>query len=549
MSIFNKRRIFLFLILICALAVRVYKVGEIPIAIYSDEASLGYNAFSLLHTGRDEFGVPHPLAFQSFGDWKTALPSYLAIPTIALLGLNGWGLRLPIALLGSIAPLVVYFLVRTLFRGDSRRIKIALVAALLISLSPWHILHSRALLFESIGLFFLLLCVFFFYRSFDSIKNLILSALFFSFSIYSYHSLRIVTPLLILFLFILYRTNFRNTIRSAVLYITAGIIFLLPFFVAVMGKSDILFGRARYISVFYDQGVKLRIEEYERQDGSTQNTRLTNLFHNKPYSYSLDILNRYFSHLNGNFLFLVGDRATPFQISNMGFLYFIDSLFLLLGLYVLARKGKEDGELLFFWLIVSIIPSAFTFLTPSSNRIFNAVFPLLTISAVGIVFLAGKQKRRLISILVVTFGYSLSFAFFLYQYFLIMPKDYASWWHYGFKELVQTLVNVEGLYDRVIISDRLGVPYIFFLYYQKYNPTKFQSEGVVDFHRDPLGFIHVENLGRFEFKRHFDWKTEKKNLWPHSLYVVRSEESPNDPPTYEIKDPEGKSIFKLYASS
>ncbi|MBM3208997.1 4-amino-4-deoxy-L-arabinose transferase, partial [Candidatus Shapirobacteria bacterium] len=51
------------LIIIVSLAfiLRVYKLGEYPVGITWDEPALGYNAYSILKTGRDEYGKLLPI--------------------------------------------------------------------------------------------------------------------------------------------------------------------------------------------------------------------------------------------------------------------------------------------------------------------------------------------------------------------------------------------------------------------------------------------------------------------------------------------------------
>ena len=76
----NKKYIFYLifgLVLFVHLAVRVVGLNSSPASINWDEASLGYNAYSLLKTGKDEYGNPWPVALRSFNDYKPALYSYL----------------------------------------------------------------------------------------------------------------------------------------------------------------------------------------------------------------------------------------------------------------------------------------------------------------------------------------------------------------------------------------------------------------------------------------------------------------------------------------
>src|SRR3990170_2242804 len=105
------KKILLLLIVLMSLFLRFWRLGEYP-ALNADEAALGYNAYSLIQTGRDEHGNPWPIHFQSFNDWKPGLYVYLAIPFIKLLGLTELAVRLPGALLGVGTVAVLYFLVK-----------------------------------------------------------------------------------------------------------------------------------------------------------------------------------------------------------------------------------------------------------------------------------------------------------------------------------------------------------------------------------------------------------------------------------------------------
>jgi len=72
----NKNKIILGLILIIGIFFRFYKLAEYPVSLSIDEVAIGYNTYSLLKTGNDEYGIPHPLAFKSVGDYKLPLLIY-----------------------------------------------------------------------------------------------------------------------------------------------------------------------------------------------------------------------------------------------------------------------------------------------------------------------------------------------------------------------------------------------------------------------------------------------------------------------------------------
>ena len=83
-----KRYLPLILITLLGFAVRIYHVTQVPPSLNWDEVSHGYNAYSILNTGKDEWGVAFPLIFRAFGDYKLPLYIYLTTLPIALFGLS-----------------------------------------------------------------------------------------------------------------------------------------------------------------------------------------------------------------------------------------------------------------------------------------------------------------------------------------------------------------------------------------------------------------------------------------------------------------------------
>src|SRR3990172_7308426 len=104
----------LLIILLMAAFLRLWNLGSIPPGLTPDEASLGYNAYSILKTGRDEYGELMPIVFKSFGDYKAGLYVYLTVPFVALLGLTEFAIRLPSAVAGVTAVWLVYKIVNEL---------------------------------------------------------------------------------------------------------------------------------------------------------------------------------------------------------------------------------------------------------------------------------------------------------------------------------------------------------------------------------------------------------------------------------------------------
>src|ERR1035437_1339725 len=151
----------LLLIIIVAAFIRLYQIGKVPASPDWDEAALGYNAYSIMLTGKDEYGKFLPVVLQSFDDYKPALYSYLVIPFIKIFGLSVVAVRLPSVLFGALSILAIFFIIKELFdKGVTvGNIKIdsdilALVTCFLVAISPWHIQFSRIGFEANVGLSF-----------------------------------------------------------------------------------------------------------------------------------------------------------------------------------------------------------------------------------------------------------------------------------------------------------------------------------------------------------------------------------------------------------
>ena len=139
---------------------RFYGLSHYPAGLNADEAALGYNAYSLLLTGRDEHGSLLPVNLESFGDFKPALSSYLLVPVVKVLGLTEFAVRLPSALFGVLAVFLVYVLARLTTDHEP----LAYVAGLLLAISPWHLHFSRGAWEVNLSTTLILLGVIFFLK-------------------------------------------------------------------------------------------------------------------------------------------------------------------------------------------------------------------------------------------------------------------------------------------------------------------------------------------------------------------------------------------------
>src|SRR3989344_4077756 len=213
-----KKFVLLIAIITLGFITRFYLLGKAPAGLYLDEAAQGYNAYSILKTGKDEFGKSFPIVFRSFADFKTPVYIYLIAPLIPIFGLSPFTVRFPSFFFSTLTIPLLYFLIRKLSAPPA----VAIICALMLAISPWHILFGRADFEANIALFFLLLAIYAFYSALRKPFLLILAAIFFVIAFSAYHAERIIVPLILLLFFLRYRRELLSPSHRR--YFPAGLI-------------------------------------------------------------------------------------------------------------------------------------------------------------------------------------------------------------------------------------------------------------------------------------------------------------------------------------
>lgn len=505
----------LFLVLLVAFVLRFFGEGISPPGFNADEASFGYSAYSILKTGRDEYGNFLPLTLFSFGDYKAALYAYLSIPVIIIFGLNEFSVRFMARLFGTLSVLLIYKFSLKIFKNK----KISLLSAFFLAVSPWHLLQSRVALESTVSLFFTLLGLYLFvsWREKQKLIILIFATLAFSFTFYSYSSGKLTTPLIAIGLLIFYWRDFLR--KKTQLFLCASLAFflLLPLLFLLITSKGRIVNRAKYISIFNNPQLALNLWEAKTIDGPQANTYVTRFLHNKPKIYFLDFLKRYFQHFNLNFLFLTGDPHERFKTPFSGLLSWVFIPLIFYGVYQVLKNKNQKKEKLFllYWLAISPIVSSFAVLTPNSLHMLDAVIPFNLILAFGV----SSLKRGALFTFWLLF--SLSFFEFLYGYFYYLPNNYqnARTWSYGYKELVKKVTAIEKDYHSINFYGGHVSPFL--LFYQKYDPLVFQKE----YNLSPAnseGFQLINSFGKYYFNQEFKIEEISKD----NLYISFEDKIP-----------------------
>ena len=506
--------ILLIAIILLAALLRICWLGNAPNTFSTDEASNGYDAYSILLTGRDRYGHWLPVLLQAFNDARESLYVFLIIPFIKLWGLNEFSVRFPSAVAGTLTVPVVYLLAKELFRSK----KIALFAAFLIAISPWSIYYSR-LAFRA-NLFPLVFCLalYFWLCSYRRPYFLIISSLCFGISLQTYSAARVFVPLFLLGLVaIYYRKLLKHPIISIIssLIFLAFFIFLLQFWLSPQGTTRLA-----------ETGIE------------------TNIF--------LLIL-YYLSYLEPVFLFFFGDFSVRRSVTTIGIgqLYAWEIFTVIAGLLNLRKKLTIESKIVFLWLFLYPIPAALT----EEQHAIRAIIgmPLFAmVSSYGFWLLHERlitnKKYRVKSVLVIAIA--LSFCYYLFAYYNYSQNKISDTgvghWQYGMGEALNYAEN--NNYQCVVVSNKFKRPNIYILFYTLYPPQLYQKNP-----HDPEAkyFEQPTKLGKYTIADIEQYEPEKSNC----LYIIKPQETSNLQQKYpqateikQIKNPQNKSKIALFSN-
>lgn len=449
--------------------IRVYQLDKVPSSLFGDEVDVGYQAYSLLKSGKDLNGNSWPILLQSLSEYRAPLFIYSAIPFVSLFGLNEYGVRLPAAFWGILSIMGIFLLSRKLW-GD----RVAIISTFFLSFSSWHIQYSRASFEVTMLLSVIVFATYFFVKSFNKRYFLIFSALLFGLTPYIYSTAVVFVPLLILLLVILYTNKLKEIPKILIISAITLILTLVPYsYQTLSGKAGERFG---LVSIFTDQVLKDKVSL--AQKAGISNSTIERIFHNKPLIWLQVFTLNYLRAFSPEFLFLNGDPNFRHSVHEMGQLYYLDLILLIMGIYYIIKFGTEQKGLLVGWFLIAPIPAALTadggF---HATRTFMMLVPLgILVGIGGRYILENIKKFAFKTILMIVFFLGvINISFYLHRYFLHYPVESWSAWQYGFKQTMQYISENQTLYDRILINNSYEPSLIRFLFWTKYDPNLFHQ--------------------------------------------------------------------------
>lgn len=537
-----KHKYLLLLIVTLAFIIRFVGISSYPIGFTQDEAGIGYDAYSLLETGKDQWGNSWPLVLRSFGDFKMPLFSYLSIPFVYVFGLNEFAVRFPGVIIGSLAVFATYFMVKEL----SGKKRLALWSALFLTFSPWHISLSRGAFEANLTTFFIPLGIWSFLKGLRSPKWMIISALAFGLNLFSYHSARIFTPLVIASLVFFHRKSLvkslgdkwflQNILRKYKLPIlTFGIFAFAALYTMFAGAGR----RGLDITIFNptDKWVAVSNRRYEAVLSGAPDL-VARMFTNKVTYIYKTFVESYLSYLSPKFLFIQGAGGWDYgMISGRGVLYLFELILVSASLIAFIKKEKFKGmDLILIWILLSPIPAALSKGAGSGTRVAVMMPAIQVLSAYGALYLVRKVSKyksviRLekLAPLFILLILAISSVGFWEDYVYHAPRNAAKSMSYGVEEAMEYLKDVESDYSKIRMSRLLGVPQIWVGFYNKYDPAEFQRASVDWLRYEDEGYVSTDqmdqySLGKYVFGNLF---YERRLNEAGTLFVGRTEEFPD----------------------
>lgn len=471
----NYKIIFVILIFITLLGgfLRFYKITENPPSLNGDEISMGYDAYSILKTGRDQFGKFMPITFESVGDYKNPVPIYMMILPIKLFGLNDFSIRFQNALFGTLfIPLFFLFLAKII-----KDKIIAIVGAFFLSISSWHIYYSRVEYETLIASFFVLLGIWFFLKMLDGPRIwAVFSAFFLILTMYTAPAPRLFIPVFIISILIFNFHKLKKNKDKLITFILSCAILVLPLV---------------YATLFLGAGTRLTMVLISNDIEFQRYTLLKYFESINDFPLLLFFwLKRYISYILPEFLFFYGLNMTAPSNLGLGILYLFELPWLILGITEFIKRKIPFKAIFITWLLIGIVPDSITNNQQHAGRLLHIAPVVILLTSLGAIrFFSWIKNLSTLYIRLTVLGiYTAFIVIILTHAFLVFavhfPRAKGESYDEGLKQAALYIQEHQDNYKEIIFDPRRGIqgpylisnPYLYVLFYTKYDPQIYQTE-------------------------------------------------------------------------
>lgn len=547
----DKHFISLLLIVLLTVFLRFYLLDKIPAGFLNDEANLGYDSYSLLQTGKDQWGNLFPLNnFIGFGDYPRPINRYLSVIPIYLFDLNEFSVRFISALSGVLSVIAIYYLVSKLFNK-----KAAFFSSLILAVMPWAIGLNRIGHESNIAILFLILSIFFGILKKNK-SSLYLSFFFLALSMYTYSAYILFSPLVLITVLYL---NFKksNNLKSFIKPLILFIILISPI-IFQKNAASVRFSQVGLTTNITSVGLINDLNDERGQCQSILNSPICKL-NNKTILFTGVFIKNYLSHFSPGFLYSNGTSTQLSILPKRGLDYIFNIVPLVFGFLFLLKnnKNRKINTALIVLFLLAPLPDS---LTSDGNYVRASIMQpfIAIITGLGYFYLIEiiafrfKSLRLTASALIVmVLLFSLLSFFMLYTTYF--RNNHAMFSQYGYKELMLKIKQNENLFDNIYLSTHLNdaKQYIYYLFYTKYDPSQYQQKKDIVYSYESNEWISIEKIGKINFLSTIPkaLSLEEKNI-KKVLIISHPKDFPQNISTFfVVKDRLGNVIFKAVALS
>lgn len=488
----NKQELMLFTIILAAGCLfRILFLDRFPAGLNQDEAFGGYEAISLWRTGADSYGYHLPVYLTTWGSGMSVLPSYMMIPWIAIFGNNIWCIRMPQAILGSLALVACFFLVKRITSNN----RAAFIAMFVLAVNPWHFMMSRWGMDCNMAPHFMLFALLFFCLGIEKPKYLILSALNYGLCLYCYAlfwPFAAATILLqLIYVFVMKKFNFNKY------YLISGILLFLmalPLLLFLLVNN----GTIDPISTPFFTVPKLigsRSSEFSFQGMSE---KLVNI---------IDII-------------VSQNDGLPWNATaKYGIFYKFGLPFVILGIAYLIKefvkkcRAKEFSYEIFILIqiIVSILIASMT--DTNINRANYFFIPLTICMGFGFYFITTLLKKEVVNnSLIIGLGVVLCYFCVFTDYYF---TDYAKEIGYYFGNGVDDAIKFADTFDTEVYVTS-GISYSKVMYLTAVDSKEYRN--TVEYKNYPSIYLDIYGFGKYHFVN------QGYEINSNYVYVIQNDE-------------------------
>lgn len=443
-------------ILILALFLRCYELGEIPKGIHIDEAGMAYDAFCLGNFGVDRYLNKLPVYLINYAGGQSALYAYLAMIFIRFLGIKTFVFRIP-AVIMSMCSIIAIYLIGKKFLGN----KSAILLLMLITINPWNIMASRWGLDCNLLAPCTILSICLLFKAVDGKwYNYLIAGTMIGITLYSYAISYIIMPIFLLMIIIYMLYTKKITLKNVLILGIPIFILALPLMIMMLVNNGVINEINSFITIPKLFG--FRVSEIS----------IGNVFEN------IKRIPKLFSF----------DGLTYNSVKEYGTVYYFTIPLIIVGIIVEAynmcvniKEKKFSINTGIFLFFISVLVCFFLLTDPNINRTNAIYFPLVFFQYSAIRFLYKKLNKKTFNIvaviLMILYGtHIVSFANYYFKEYPIENK-YQYYFEDDLINAIATTIGREELASKKVnIITKTDEVYIYTLLVEKISPYDFNKQ-------------------------------------------------------------------------